>query len=93
MDILATISIASGLASAAAWIYASHVKVSRDKALSQRHRAAEKTSSTPDLSGVNFDGWEVRETLAAQSKWNSIGAVLAALAVLCQAVSQATAHV
>jgi len=89
VSILTIISIASGLASAAAWLYASHVKVSREKALAQRRRAAEKTAGSPDLSGVTFDGWEVRETLAAQSRWNSVGAALAAVAITCQALSQA----
>ena len=92
MDILTVISIVSGLASAAAWLYASRVKVSRENALVQRRRKAEKNGTTPDLSGVEFDGWEVRETLTAQSKWNSIGAALAAVAVFCQALAQATAH-
>ncbi|MBO9329613.1 hypothetical protein GHR37_10750 [Achromobacter xylosoxidans] len=89
MKILTVISIVSGVASAGAWLYASHVKVSREQAIRQRRLAAEKNKTSPDLSGVTFDGWEVRETLAAQSKWNSIGAVLAAIAVLCQAVAQA----
>jgi len=92
MDILTIISIVCGLASAAAWLYASRVKVSRENALVQRRRAAEKNGTTPDLSGVEFNGMEVQETLAAQSKWNSIGATLAAIAVLCQALAQATAH-
>ncbi|WP_144423871.1 hypothetical protein [Xanthomonas graminis] len=91
-NILTIISVVSGLASALAWLYASRVKVPREKALLQRRRAAEKGGASPDLSGVTFDGWEVRETLVAQSKWNSIGAVLAAVAVFCQAVAQATAH-
>lgn len=88
MGILTVISVVSGCASAAAWLYASHVKVSRESAIRQRRLAAEKNRTIPDLSGVTFDGWEVRETLAAQSKWNSLGAVLAATAVLCQAVAQ-----
>ena len=92
MDVLTVISIGSGLASAAAWFYASRVKVSREKALSQRRREAEEIGVDPDLSGVTFDGCEVRETLAAQAKWNSIGAALAAVAILCQALAQATAH-
>ncbi|WP_175155289.1 hypothetical protein [Achromobacter mucicolens] len=89
MGILTLISIVSGFASASAWIYASQVKVSRERAIRQRRLAAEKKGTNPDLSGVTFDGWEVRETLAAQSKWNAIGAVLAATAVLCQAAGQA----
>ena len=92
MDILTVISIGAGLASAAAWFYASRVKVSREKALSQRRREAEKIGTNPDLSGVTFEGWEVRETLAAQAKWNSIGAALAAVAILCQALAQISAH-
>lgn len=89
MSILTIVSIASGLASAVSWLYASHVKVSREKAVLLRHGAAAKTGDKPDLSGVTFDGWELRETLAAQSRWNSVGAVLAAVAIACQAASQA----
>lgn len=89
---LIVISIASGLASAVAWLYASHVKISREKALERRRRTAEKSGGVADLGGASFDGWEIRETLAAQSKWNSIGAVLAAVAVSAQAVAQALPH-
>lgn len=92
MDLLTALSIGSGLMSAAAWFYASRVTVSREKALLERRSEAAKTGATPDLAGVTFDGWEVRETLAAQAKWNSIGAALAAAAILCQALAQATAH-
>lgn len=92
MNFLTVISIGFALASAGAWLYASRVKVSREEALSQRRRLADKHGSTPDLSGVTFEGWEVRETLAAQSKWNSIGAVLAAASILSQALAQAIDH-
>lgn len=92
-SLLIVISIVSGLASSGAWLYASQVKVSREKALSQRRAEAQKKGVTPDLSGVVFDGWEVRETLAAQAKWNSIGAVFAAIAISCQAVMLAISHV
>ena len=92
MNSLTIISIGSALSWAVAWLYASRVKASREEALSQRRREADKSGATPDLSGVTFNGWEVRETLVAQSKWNSIGAALAAVAVLCQAMAQAVAH-
>lgn len=91
--LLTILSIVCGLASAAAWLYASRVKVTREQALEQRRKAAAKSGATPDLSGVSFDGAEMRETLAAQSKWNSIGAVFAAIAVAAQAVAQALSHV
>ncbi len=91
--VLTILSIVSGLASAASWLYASRVKVSREQALKQRRNAAEKSGTTPYLGGVTFDGAEMRETLAAQSKWNSVGAVLAAIAVATQAVAQALSHV
>jgi hypothetical protein len=86
---LTIISIGCGLASSAAWLYASRVKVSREQALKQRRKRAEKDGTPPNLSGVTFDGAEMRETLAAQSKWNSIGAGLAAIAVAAQAAAQA----
>jgi hypothetical protein len=93
MSLLTVISIVFALASAGAWLYASRVKVSREKALLQRRRAVEKSGTKPDLSGVVFDDWEVRETLAAQSKWNSIGAALAAVAIFFQTLAQLAAHV
>lgn len=92
MSFLTFISIGFGLASAGAWLYASCVKVSREEALSRRRRAADKSGNAPDLSGVTFDGWEVRETFAAQSRWNSIAAVLSAASIFSQAVAQAIAH-
>lgn len=90
---LIDLSIFFGLASAGAWLYASRVKVSRNEALNQRRRNAEKNGAAPDLSGSTFDGWEVRETLAAQAKWNSTGALLAAVAVSSQAVAQMLHHI
>ncbi|MBD9354423.1 hypothetical protein [Methylomonas albis] len=92
LSLLTVLSIVSGFASALAWLYASCVKVSREKALEDRRRTAERAGTAPDLSGISFDGWEVRETLAAQAKWNSIGAVLAAIAVFSQALEQALTH-
>jgi len=88
MSLLTVISIGFAFASAGAWLHASRVKVSREEALLRRRRAADKSGNAPDLSGVTFDVWEVRETLAAQSKWNAIGAVLAAVSILTQAVGQ-----
>lgn len=87
--LLTTISILFGSASAAAWFYASRAKVTREKALDRRRRVAEKSGKAVDLSGASFDGWDIRETLAVQSKWNSIGAIFGAIAVLAQAFSQA----
>lgn len=89
MGILSVISIIAGFASAAAWLYASRVKVTRESAIHQRKQKAAKEGTTPNLSGVTFDGWEVRETFEQQSKWNSIGAVLAAIAVFSQTLAQA----
>lgn len=87
LTILQVLSIAAGLSSAAAWLYASQVKVSRENALEIRRRDAQKSGLSPDLSGMTFEGWEMRETLAAQSKWNSVGAILAAAAVATQSVA------
>jgi hypothetical protein len=91
--LLAILSVVCGLASAAAWFYASRVKVTREQALEQRRRAAAKSGKEPYLGGMTFDGAEMRETLAAQSKWNSVGAVLAAIAVASQSLAQVLAHV
>jgi len=86
-SILTFLAVLSGLASAGAWLYASRVKVSREKALAKRRKEAEKNGEEPYLGGVVFYGAEMKETLDAQSKWNSIGAVLAAIAVASQAIA------
>lgn len=86
--LLTILSVACGLASAAAWFYASSVKVTRKEALEQRLKAAAKSGDEAYLGGVTFDGAEMRETLAAQSKWSSVGAVLAAISVASQSLAQ-----
>lgn len=82
------ISLAAALGSAAAWFYASRVKVSREEAVEIATRAAKKKGVKPDFSGMSFDGWDFRETLAAQARWSSLGALLAALAVAGQVMAQ-----
>jgi len=60
--------------------------VSRKKAIEQRLKAAEKTGERPNLAGVeltiNGKSFEMLETINAQAKWNSRGAIYAATAVL-----------
>ena len=85
---LTLLSIIAGLASAGAWLYASNVKVTREAALAQRRKRAEKRGEKPDLGGIVLFGAELQETLQAQARWNSTGAVLAAVAIGSQAIAQ-----
>jgi len=85
---LTSISIGAGLASAGAWLYASNVKVTRETALAKRRKRAEKTGDKPNLGGIELFGAELQETIQAQARWNSAGAVLAAVAVASQAIAQ-----
>ncbi len=80
------------IASARAWLYSSRVKVPRENALSQRRSAADKSGSTLISLKKLFDGWDVRETLAAQSRLKSIGVLLAAGSILRQDLAQTVAH-
>ncbi|MBT9490868.1 MAG: hypothetical protein IV107_00650 [Paucibacter sp.] len=92
----ALISIASvffGFASAAAWFYASVVKVSWEQSVAQRKKEAHRKGVTPNLAGVSLDGWDMSSTFTAQSKWNARGAALAACAVGLQAFGQLLEHV
>ncbi|MBW3509552.1 MULTISPECIES: hypothetical protein [Janthinobacterium] len=82
-------SIGFGFTSAAAWLYASNVKVTHEQVIVQRKKDAILTGEVPDLGGVSLDGWDMSATFAAQAKWNSRGAALAACAVSLQALSQA----
>ncbi|WP_334379168.1 hypothetical protein [Acinetobacter nosocomialis] len=67
--IILSISIIFGFFSAGAWFYSSQVKVTREKAVKIAKKKAQKKNEQPNLSGVSFDGWDVREILKAQSKW------------------------
>lgn len=82
------LSLAAALCSAGAWFYASRVKVSSEEAFEITRRNAEKRGGTPNYAGMSFDGWDFRETLAAQARWSAIGAFLAAVAVAGQAIAQ-----
>lgn len=82
------LSLIAALGSAAAWLYASRVKVSEEDAQERIRKTAEKKGVKPNYTRMSFDGWDFRETLAAQAKWSSIGALLAAVAVAAQVISQ-----
>ncbi|MGK5035694.1 hypothetical protein [Janthinobacterium sp. LB3P118] len=86
---ITTASVVSGFMSAAAWLYASTVKISREEAVDQRKKEALRKGETPNLGSVSLDGWDMSATFSAQSKWNSCGAALAACAVGLQALGQA----
>lgn len=86
--ILTWLSVVAGLTSAGAWLYASNVKVTREAALEKRRKRAERTGEKPNLGGIELFGAELQETMEAQVRWNSAGAVLAAIAVASQAIAQ-----
>ncbi|WP_369978621.1 hypothetical protein [Xanthomonas bundabergensis] len=86
--ILTWLSVITSLMSAGAWLYASNVKVTREAALKKRRKRAEKTGEKPNLGGIELFGAELKETMEAQVRWNSAGAVLAAIAVASQAFAQ-----
>jgi len=81
-------SIGFGVASALAWLRSSSVKISHEKAMATRRRYAERKGVAPNYASVSLDGWDMSATFAAQSKWGSIGALLAACAVGLQALGQ-----
>lgn len=85
---LTSLSIVFGFLSAGAWLRASVVKISREKEIKWRKARVRKSGVEANLAGVSLDGWDISGTFRAQSRWNSIGAVLAAASILCQAVSQ-----
>lgn len=85
---LTAVSIVFGFLSAGAWLRSSVVKVSREKEVEWRKAKARKQGVEPNLAGVSLDGWDLSGTFRAQSSWNSIGAVLAATSISCQAISQ-----
>ena len=81
-------AIAFGLLSAAAWFRAAVVKVSREAAVDRIEKKAKRSGVAPNFAGASFDGWDSRETMSAQYKWNSCAAVLAAFAIAFQATAQ-----
>lgn len=85
---LTAVSIVFGLLSAGAWLRTSVVKVSREKEVEWRKAKARKLGIEANLAGVSLDGWDMSGTFRAQSQWNSAGAVLAAVSISCQAISQ-----
>lgn len=88
MSILSIIAIASGFFSAACWLRASVVKVTLEKEVERRKLKAKKKGETPNLAGVSLDGWDMSATFRAQSFWNSIAAVSAAISISAQTLSQ-----
>ena len=82
--IILSMSIIFGFLSAGAWFYSSQVKVTTEKAVEIAKKNAQKKNEQPNLSGVSFDGWDVRETLKAQSNWNSLGAVFGSISMFLQ---------
>lgn len=86
--IMVIISIASGFISAGSWLYASIVKVSHEKEMEHRRKQAERKGEKPNFASVSLDGWDMSATFSAQSRWNAIGAIFAAISILLQALIQ-----
>lgn len=86
--ILSSISIFFGFISAFSWFYASRVKVSDEQAVALIEKRAKNNSEKPNYARMTFDGWDFRETLQAQSKWNSYGAIFASISMITQVIIQ-----
>ena len=82
------LSIIFAFLSAASWLRASVVKVSREQEVAWRKAQANKKGVKANLAGMTLDGWDISGTFRVQAKWNSIAAVLAAISILSQATSQ-----
>ncbi|MCU1736894.1 MULTISPECIES: hypothetical protein [unclassified Pseudomonas] len=86
--IIVIVSIASGFISAGSWLYASIVKVSHEREMERRRKKAERKGEKPNLASISLDGWDMSSTFSAQSRWNAIGAIFAAISILLQALIQ-----
>lgn len=86
-------SILTGLLSAGSWMYASVIKVSHEKAMMSRKRQAKKRGEAPNYASVSLDGWDMSATFSSQSRWNAIGAFLAAISILFQATVQTLSNI
>ncbi|MFW6551361.1 hypothetical protein ACOCI4_08360 [Acinetobacter baumannii] len=82
------ISIICGFLSAFSWLYASQVKVSDKKAVALIEKRARKNKEKPNYARITFDGADMRETLRAQTTWNSLGAIFASISMLFQVILQ-----
>ena len=87
-NVLTVLAILFSVGSASAWFYASRVKVPLREAMAMAHKRAARTGVKSEGGFFAFDNWDFRETVAAQSRWNSVGAISAGMAILLQAVVQ-----
>ena len=85
---LSALSVLLGLLSAASWFWASLVKVTHEKAMASRRKAAGNGGEQVNFASVTLDGWDMSATFAAQSKWNAMGAAFGAGSILLQSVPQ-----
>lgn len=69
------------------WLRAGTVKVTPEEALRLEEKRAKKAGRKPSLGVVSLDDWDMSETFKAQSRWNSAGALAAAIAALIQAIA------
>ena len=86
--ILSWSAIVLGLGSAAAWLRSSTVKVTLNQAMAIREKEMERTGRMLSGGYATLDGWDMPATFAAQARWNSLGALLAASSITLQAISQ-----
>jgi hypothetical protein len=84
----AGVSIFLGVVSAASWLRASVAKVSHEDAMKSRIKAAAKRGEKPNLASVSLDGWDMSATFSMQARWNSLGALAAALSISFQILGQ-----
>lgn len=70
------------------WFWAGKAKISRKTATERIEKKAKENGEKPNLSGVEFDGFDVRETFRDQFKYNNIAAFLAAAAISFQTLNQ-----
>ena len=73
-----------GLVSAGCWLRAAFVKVTREQHFEREEKRAAKEGRPPELSAVVLNGWEMGATFGAQARWNSYGAMFAAISIILQ---------
>src|SRR5688572_24065210 len=81
-------AIVLGFASAAAWLRSSTVKITLNQAMAMREKERIRTGRMLSVGYATLDGWDMQATFAAQARWNSLGALLAASSITIQAISQ-----
>lgn len=86
-ELLKWLVVVFGVLSALSWFRAATVTVSLEQEAERRRKEARKRGEKPNLAGAALDGNDLSGTFRAQSRWNAVGASLAACAMLTQAVN------